>query len=191
MQSTGRSQLIGSSMSAADAVGATESESDIPILLPVPFQELSSVQFCTAEEQLMELTAALKEQFPRHCFLKLTEQKTQPLLVPFISQPYTTRNNRTWYQDRVMTKQRAISGQAADKIIAAQEEELRKMVSLVPKLDGPYEPAARLTPFEPVVAAANPARKPKPKKGTDVPQKNKASKKSPLDKVLEDLIGRE
>ena len=34
------------------------------------------------EEQLTELTAALKEQFPRHCFIKIQGEKTQPLLVP-------------------------------------------------------------------------------------------------------------
>ncbi len=55
---------------------------DVPIFIPVPFQELSYVQYFSLEEQLHEMAAALKEQFPRHCFIKI--QGTQPLLVPMV-----------------------------------------------------------------------------------------------------------
>ncbi len=65
--SFGNSNLFGSSESAADAYGETESEADIPILLPVPFQELSSVQCYTWEGQLIAPPAGPNAQDPRPC----------------------------------------------------------------------------------------------------------------------------
>src|SRR6185436_4723040 len=97
--------------------GETESVADVPILLPVPFEELSSVQYYTPEEQLIEMTAALKEQFQRHCFIKIGTETTQPLLVPIVKEFYTSRTNRQWYEDRSATKQNALSGSEVDELI--------------------------------------------------------------------------
>ncbi len=122
--SLGSSSLYASADSQADTFGDTESVADIPILLPVPFEELSSVQYCTPEEQLIEVTAALKEQFPRHCFIKIGAEPTQPMLVPFVKKEYTSPENRQWYEQRVAKKQNALSAQDVDEIISAQEQNL-------------------------------------------------------------------
>src|SRR5207244_10293165 len=102
------------SESSSDSYTSGESESvaDIPIFFPVPFQEMSSVQFYSTEEQLTELTAALKEQFPRHCFIKIHGQKTQPLLVPFITTVSSFRDSREnldWYEHWQLGRQGALS----------------------------------------------------------------------------------
>jgi len=112
----------GSSWSSGDSF--SESEADIPIFVPVPFQELSGVQYYTHEEQLMELTAALKEQFARHCFIKIQDAKTQPLLVPFVEEAYTPTANRQWYTARLFAKQAALTASEADALIAKQETAL-------------------------------------------------------------------
>ena len=87
----------------------TESEADIPIFVPVPFQELSSIQHYTPEEQLLEFTAALKEQFPRHCFIKIHQKDTQPMLVPFVKRFYTAAKNLAWYEERLLKAARALA----------------------------------------------------------------------------------
>ena len=58
----------GRQTSSAHAV--TEGEADIPTIVPIPFRELSSVQTYSIDEQIWLFAAALKEQFPRHAFLK-------------------------------------------------------------------------------------------------------------------------
>lgn len=178
--SFGSSGISGDSYSSADAFGETESEADIPILLPVPFQELSSVQYYTPEEQLIELTAALKEQFPRHCFIKIGSQPTQPLLVPFVKELYTSRTNRQWYENRQAIKQQALSGQEVDEMIAAQEQKLLNSV------DFPAQPEVRIVEAVPDEAVV--IQRPKSR------GKAKAAKASPFDKILKDLndvIGKE
>src|SRR5262249_21142479 len=92
--------------------------------------ELSTIQYYTPEEQLIELTAALKEQFPRHCFIKIGTQKTQPLLVPFVKEFYTSRTNRQWYDNKQAVKQQALSGDKVDEIIDAQEQDLLNRAGL-------------------------------------------------------------
>src|SRR5262249_35585934 len=57
------SRMSATTNTAGGAHSDVDMVADIPILLPVPFQELSSLQFYTPEEQLLELTAALKNQF--------------------------------------------------------------------------------------------------------------------------------
>lgn len=168
----GSSDISGNSESSGDAYGETESVADVPILLPVPFQELSSIQTYTPEEQLIELTAALKEQYPRHCFIKIGAAKTQPLLVPFIKQPYTSRANRQWYENKLTQKQDALSGTQADEMIAAQEQELLNRAAF---------------PSHSEVAVVDVIPEPKKAKIS----KSKATTGSPLDKVLADIIGKE
>ena len=172
--SFGTSETWGSSESSADAYGETESEADIPILLPVPFEELSSVQYYTPEEQLIELTAALKEQFQRHCFIKIRSEKTQPLLVPFVKQFYTSRTNRQWYENRSASKQNALSGSEVDEIIAAQEQDLVNSAG--------FMGGAEVIPADAAVAVKRPTTQSKGKA---------AAKANPLAEVLKDAIGKE
>jgi hypothetical protein len=59
----------------------------------------------------------LKEQFPRHCFIKVHDQKTQPMLVPFIKHFYTSPKNLKWYEERVLSKIRARKAEDVDSEI--------------------------------------------------------------------------
>jgi hypothetical protein len=128
--SFGNSSMRGESTvhseSYAESYSESEGEADIPIFIPVPFQELSSVQYYTPEEQLIELTAALKEQYGRHAFVKMPNQKTQPMLVPFVKNYYTSESNKKWYIDRELKKQQALTPQEVDRLIEIQEQALMK-----------------------------------------------------------------
>jgi|SRR5579871_67260 len=118
------SSVSGSHSSETDFTGDAYSEADVPIMLPVPFQELSSVQYFSTEEQLTQLTAALKEQFQRHCFIKIHDQKTQPMRVPFVEEHHTPKENLNWYEQRLFSLSGAVPADIVDAAIAKEEESL-------------------------------------------------------------------
>lgn len=122
------SKVSGEHSSETDFTGDAEGEADVPIMLPVPFSELSSIQFYSQEEQLMELIASLKEGFDRHCFIKIHHQKTQPMRVPFVSSPFTPQENLDWYTGEILKKTNAMEASEVDAAMAKQEEELRSRV---------------------------------------------------------------
>ena len=127
------------SFTSVDSTSASESDAvaDVPILMPVPFEELSSIQYYTPEEQLIELTAALKEQFQRHCFIKIHEQQTQPMLVPFVKQFYTNPKNRAWYEQWCLSKRGALAADEVERLIEANE---RALVNTLPMPETPAPP---------------------------------------------------
>ncbi|MDP2895518.1 MAG: hypothetical protein Q8Q12_03035, partial [bacterium] len=125
---SGSSSAHGSGSSWSEGDSYSESEADIPIFFPVPFQELSSLQYYSLEEQLTELTRALKEQFPRHCFIRIGND-TEPLLVPRVEQLYTSAKNQQWYLDRLLAAHQALPAAEADHLIAAQETALLQAVA--------------------------------------------------------------
>jgi hypothetical protein len=128
--SSGYSESSGSSSMHIESYGESEGEADIPIFIPVPFQELSSVQYYTIEEQLVELTAALKEQYGRHCFIKIHNQDTQPMLVPFVKDYYTKEVNKEWYKGQQLAKNNALPSEEVDDLLEVQERALINAVAL-------------------------------------------------------------
>ena len=162
VSSSGSTTSSGSGHSEAYSDSTSESEVDIPIFFPVPFQELSSVQYYSLEEQLTELTAALKNQFQRHCFIQIRQQETQPLLVPFV-EPVTTfthnRKNLDWYIGRQHEKQNALPAAEVDRLLIEQEAALLQTAApqVAPEEVSIKEPAEVLT--SPPVQAREP-RKP-------------------------------
>ena len=114
------------SESDSEAVAFTEGEgvSDVPGWAPIPIQELSSIQTYSMEEQLLELTQALKLQMQRHCFIKLPGKETQPLTVPFVKDHYVSELNKRRYMDRVLKRAGALSTAEADKLLQKPEENL-------------------------------------------------------------------
>ena len=147
--SSGSTTMSGQSASDVDSYSSSESEVDIPVFVPVPFQELSSIQYHSLEEQLTQLTAALKNQFQRHCFIQIRQQETQPMLVPFV-EPVTTftysRKNLDWYVDQQDTKQKARPAAEVDRLLEEQETALLRL--LVPAQPEPLaaEPEAIPSP---------------------------------------------
>lgn len=123
------SSASGSHWNETEFEGAAEGEADVPILIPVPFQELSSVQYFSLDEQLSELTAALKLQFGRHCFIKIHHQTTQPLRVPMVRAFHTPQKALGWYEAKKLSAAGAQSVLAVDEQIARQDQELRRAMS--------------------------------------------------------------
>lgn len=115
------SEVSGQHSSETDFIGDASGEADVPIMLPVPFQELSSLQFFTNDEQLTSLTAALKEQFGRHCFVKLHHEKTQPMRIPFVEEYAPTQENLFWYEERLLKAAHASPAGIVDEQIAKEE----------------------------------------------------------------------
>jgi hypothetical protein len=102
----------------------SEAVADIPVFVPVPYQELSSIQYYTPEEQLLELTQALKLQQQRHCFVQLPNQETQPLLVPFIEDFYVSKTNFDWYVQKLANEANAITPEEANREISQNAADL-------------------------------------------------------------------
>jgi hypothetical protein len=126
---TGSSSASGHHWNETDFDGTAAGEADVPILIPVPFQELSTVQYFTLEEQLSQLTAALKGQFGRHCFIKIHHQKTQPMRVPFVRAHYTPADAIAGYENKKLAAESAQPFSVVDECIARQDEELRRKVN--------------------------------------------------------------
>jgi hypothetical protein len=122
----GQSEARGRHSNWTDFEGTAESESDVPILIPVPFKELSSLQFYTPDEQLVELTAALKEQFGRHCFIKIHQQKTQPLRVPLVREFVTPESAAARYVKERLATAGAQPCIDVDRTIAEQDAALKR-----------------------------------------------------------------
>lgn len=122
------SRAVSRSQAEAHMDGYTEAEADIPILLPVPFQELSSLQYYSLEEQLMELTAALKQQYPRHCFIKIQNEDTEPLLVPWFEEGYVSKEDQDWYANWLLTQYNALPATEVDRLLEELERALLKEV---------------------------------------------------------------
>lgn len=159
--SSGSSQMSGSGISENKSSGTSYSEADIPILLPVPFQELSSLQYFTTDEQLLELTAALKEQFQRHCFIKVHHEATQPLLVPLVEDFYTSEKNRNWYKAKLFTESHALPAAEVDRLIELNESALLEMVAKAQQVE--TEPPSEDPSEPPPKSRRRTKPKPKPK----------------------------
>jgi hypothetical protein len=125
----GTSSASGSHWNDTSFDGTAEGEADVPIMIPVPFRELSSVQYFSLEEQLTQVTAALKEQYGRHCFIKIHHQKTQPLRIPFVKAHFTPAKAVSWYESKQLSAEGAQHFEVVDGFIAKQDEELRGKVA--------------------------------------------------------------
>lgn len=125
----GMSSASGSHWNETDFEGEAEGEADVPILIPVPFQELSSIQYFPLEEQLTQLTAALKCQFGRHCFIKIHHEQTQPLRVPLVKTYRTPPQALEWYEQKKLTAEGAQPFAVVDACIQQQDQELRRVVA--------------------------------------------------------------
>jgi hypothetical protein len=83
--------------------------------VPVPY---------TPEEQIIELTQALKLNQQRHCFIQLPGQETQPLLIPFVNEFYVTNDSIKRFVKRKAEASGAITPEEADERISQSVEDL-------------------------------------------------------------------
>jgi hypothetical protein len=85
-QSTSEFASQSSSESRSSMYGTAESESHIPMLIPIMGKELSSVQFEILEEQLFRAMAVLHDQEQRHCLARVVGQRLPvPIFTPEIN----------------------------------------------------------------------------------------------------------
>lgn len=139
-----RSEFSGESRSTSWS--ESEGVADIPVFVPVPYQELSSVQYYTTDEQLLELTQALKLQQQRHCFIQLPNQETQPVLVPFVKDFYVTKDSLDSYVKRLAEKANALKPEEASRLISQARQDLLQLENTEP--DVPAEPS--VNPPQPI-----------------------------------------
>jgi type IV secretory system conjugative DNA transfer VirD4/TraG family protein len=123
----GLSSMHGSSERSAEASSEMESEADIPIFVPVPFRELSSVQHYTPEEQIIQFATALKHQFQRHCFIKIHHHDAQPMLVPFVEEFQMPSHNHSWYVRKLFADQKALRAAEIDTLLAERDVALEEL----------------------------------------------------------------
>jgi len=128
--SSSSSQMSSSGSSSSETFGESESVADIPVFVPVPFRELSSVQYYSLDEQLHDVTAGLKEQFPRHCFVKVHSQQTQPMLVPRVESFYTSPKNLGWYEQQRLEEYQALPAAQVDALIASAQTALLQAAAI-------------------------------------------------------------
>jgi hypothetical protein len=126
MRTASTFSVSGSSSSSSDFVSESETESwtEVPVWVPIPIRELSSESVWSREEKLSKIVELLKFQQQRHAFIKLGTERTQPLLVPFVKDPRLGRETLTEYVRAIHERQGALTGQEADRILAAKEQQL-------------------------------------------------------------------
>jgi len=122
--SAGRTSVRGSGSSGSESSGKSDSVADIPVFVPVPFQELSSVQYYPLQEQITEFTAALKNQFKRHCFVKIQNADAEPMLVPKVEESYIGAEDLSWYERTQFSAANALPVGKVDQMIAEREAAL-------------------------------------------------------------------
>ncbi|MEM2914704.1 MAG: type IV secretory system conjugative DNA transfer family protein, partial [Candidatus Bathyarchaeia archaeon] len=110
-------------------------EADIPIFIPVPFEELSSLEYWSLDEVKWQMSEALKGQFPRHCFIQIPGQKTQPMLVPYVKGFYVSEEDVKDYEQSLYEKIGALPRAEADRLIAEERKILEQRAEDFVSLD--------------------------------------------------------
>ena len=126
--SLGTTVMSGRSSSGSEGYGDAESVAEIPVFVPVPVRELSSIQYCGVDEQLTEFTAALKEQYQRHCFIKILNHDAEPMLVPNVERFHVSERNRAWYEDKLLSQVGALTAAEVDGLLKEQDGALLEAV---------------------------------------------------------------
>ena len=90
----------------------------------MPFKELSALEYWSRDDQIWRMSDALMNQFPRHCFIKIHNQKTQPMLVPFVRSYFLSPRNLVRYTGQLYAKQRALPAAQVDRLIEERQQRL-------------------------------------------------------------------
>lgn len=101
-KSNGHSESFVDMYSEGRAETESEAIADVPIYRPMPFHEAAKEY--SLEEQKWRMADNLKEQWARHCFVKVGNEKTQPMLVPIVKRPEIFITRLVEYQKKLMEK---------------------------------------------------------------------------------------
>lgn len=126
------SQTVFSSQSTSDFSSESESqgesyfesagESEVPVWVPIPVKELTTESEWTREEKVSKVVEMLKYQQERHCFIKLDNEPTQPLLIPFVRQYSQSEKSLLEYEKAVFQAQGALHGPDVDVLLDQNEK---------------------------------------------------------------------
>jgi hypothetical protein len=87
--------------SGIDSSTEHEGQADIPIFMPVPFKELSSITPYSLEETLWEMSDRLMEQYQRHFMIRVPGQPTRAAVTPFVKNWFVKPATLAAYKDRI------------------------------------------------------------------------------------------
>ena len=111
-----------------DSDGYTESDSDIPFLYPVPFQEVSSIVPYSLEESLWQLSDRLMEQYQRHFMIRIPGEQTLAAVTPFVKKWYVTSEASKEYME--MCSRKFLSLDEIDTALANIDTDLQRKFKL-------------------------------------------------------------
>ena len=94
--STGTSDMANS--------GEQEGQADVPIFIPVPFKEVSSITPYSLDETLWELSDRLMEQYQRHFMIRIPGQPTKAAVTPFVKSWHVRPEVLAEYTDLINRK---------------------------------------------------------------------------------------
>ena len=100
----------------------SEGETEVPVWVPIPVKELTSETEWGREEKLSKVAELLKFQPQRLCWLKLENEKTQPMKVPFVRPPSLSTEFLLEYEKKVFREQGALPAAEVDRRIAENQE---------------------------------------------------------------------
>jgi len=115
------SDFSSESESQGESYFESTGESDVPVWVPIPVQELTTESEWTREEKVSKVVEMLKYQQERHCFIKLDNEPTQPLRIPFVREYSQSDKTLLEYERAVYDEQQAVSAADADLLLVQSE----------------------------------------------------------------------
>lgn len=95
-------QLVPSTVvSAMESISHMQGEANIPIFIPVPFREVSSITPYSLEEMLWEISDRLMQQYQRHFMIRIPGQETRGCVAPFVKSRHVRQSGVATYTDRL------------------------------------------------------------------------------------------
>ena len=116
------SDFSSESESQGESYFESTGESEVPVWVPIPVQELTTESEWTREEKVSKVVEMLKYQQERHCFIKLDNEPTQPLRIPFVREYSQSDKTLLEYEEAVFQAQGALNGPDVDTLLEQNEK---------------------------------------------------------------------
>jgi hypothetical protein len=118
--------------STGSSQSRTYGESVVPVWVPIPVQELGSESEWSREEKVSKVAEMLKFQMRQHCFIKLDEELTQPMKIPFVKTYPLSQESLLEYEQAIYNRQGAIPAEEVDRLL---EENKSRFLSAAGVID--------------------------------------------------------
>ena len=115
----------------------TESETEVPVWVPIPIQELGSEAEWSREEKVSKVAEMLKTQQQRHCFIKLDTERTQPLMTPFVKDYSLPEEFLISYEQAIYQQQGALPAAQVDVLVDQQTSLFLASINSIRPADEP------------------------------------------------------